>query len=416
MQLRSKDYSPEYVRDNLDPSRIRLQRERKGWTGKKLAQRVGVSPSAISQIERGVSTPGLDTIVDLGAKLDVPIGFFLERESNTRIGLDRCHFRSKRGVAQYRRRQSIADASLLIQLATTLVKEYGIEFPEEKISGFADQVQEVDKDTPVEKMEELAMGLRDHWGLGRGPIPDLVSLLESKGVFVFPLPDSDYEDVDAFSVWHEGRPVTLLGHEKAASRDRLDATHEVCHLSLHSDAERDLKVIEDQAFRFGGAFLAPRESFLPECPSRWNRTAFLRLKERWRMSMQALVRRAYDLGKLSESSYRNANIELRKRLAENGEEEGEWEPERPSMIQQAISLLKDEVTLEELAHNIGVHGSDLRDLLSKIVDDSVLDQIDTGRSAVDEKGQFVTRRKEDSNHSTEQDSTETDSTEQHNAD
>jgi Zn-dependent peptidase ImmA (M78 family)/transcriptional regulator with XRE-family HTH domain len=396
MQLRGKEYSPEFVRKNLDPSRIRLQRERKGWTGKKLANRVGVSPSAISQIERGVSTPGLDTIVDLGAKLDVPIGFFLERDSNTRIGLDRCHFRSNRGVPQYERRQSIADASLLIQLATTLVKDHGIQFPEEKISGFADQVPEVDKSTPVAKMEDFAIELRDHWGLGRGPIPDLVSLLESRGVFVFPLPDSDYEEVDAFSVWHEGRPMTLLGHEKAASRDRLDAAHELCHLALHSDAERDLKAIEDQAFRFGGAFLAPRESFLPECPSRWNRTAFLRLKERWRMSMQALVRRAYDLGKLSESSYRNANIELRKRLAENGEEEGEWQPERPSMIQQAISLLEDEITLGGLAHSVGVHGSDLRELLDKIVDDEVLDQIDKGPSTVDKKGQFVTRREDDS--------------------
>jgi hypothetical protein len=129
------------------------------------------------------------------------------------------------------------------------------------------------------------------------------------------------------------------------------------------------------------------------------------------MSMQALVRRAYDLGKLSESSYRNANIDLRKRLAENGEEEGEWEPEKPSMIQQALSLLKDEVTLRELAHSIGVHGSDLRELLSKIVDESVLDQIDTGPSAVDEMGQFVTRREDNSNHS----SSERDSTEKDNA-
>lgn len=392
MQLRGKEYSPGYVRKNLDPSRIRLQRERKGWTGKKLAKQVGVSPSAISQIERGVSKPGLDTIVELGAKLDVPIGFFLDRESNTRIELDRCHFRSKRGVPQYQRRQSIADASLLIQLATTLAEEYGIQFPEEKISGFADQIPEVDKNTPVAKMEEFAIELREHWELGRGPIPDLISLLESGGVFVFPLPDSEYEDVDAFSIWHEGRPITLLGHEKAASRDRLDAAHELCHLALHSDAERDLKVIEDQAFRFGGAFLAPRETFLPECPSRWNRTAFLRLKERWRMSMQALVRRAYDLDQLSESSYRNANIELRKRLAENGEEEGEWEPETPSMIQQAISLLEDEITLDELAHRIGVHASDLHDLLDKIVEDEVLDRIATGPSTVNDAGQIVTRR------------------------
>jgi len=396
MQYHGPEDSPEYVRKNLDPSRIRLQRERKGWTGKELASRLDVTPSAVSQIERGVTTPELDTLIDLGAKLDVPINFFVERKTNTRIRLDRCHFRTKRGIPQYRRRQSIADASLVIQLATVL-EELGVQFPEEEISDFADQMPEVDKSTSVEKMEEFALQLRDHWGLGRGPIPNLVSLFESKGIFVFPLPDGreDEEDVDAFSVWHEGRPVVLLSSQKAASRDRLDATHELCHLTLHSDAERDLKVIEDQAFRFGGAFLAPRETFLPECPSRWSRPAFLRLKDRWRMSMQALVRRAYDLGQLSESSYRRANIELRKRLAANGEEEGEWEPERPLMIQQALSLLEREVTLDDLAHRVGVHASDLRDLLDKIVDEEVLDRIDSGPSTVDENGQIVTRRDKD---------------------
>lgn len=394
MKYHGPESSPEYVRKNLDHSRIRLQRERKGWTGKELATRLEITPSAVSQIERGVTTPELDTLIDLGAKLDVPVSFFLDRKSNTQIELDRCHFRSKRGIPQYRRRQSIADASLIIQLATVL-EERGVQFPEEKISGFSDQMPEVDKEMPVEKMEEFAVQLRDHWELGRGPIPNIVSLLESKGIFVFPLPDSSYEDVDAFSVWHEDRPVVLLSAEKAASRDRLDATHELCHLTLHSDAERDLKVVEDQAFRFGGAFLAPRETFLPECPSRWSRPAFLKLKERWRMSMQALVRRAYDLGQLSESSYRKANIELRKRFAENGEEEGEWEPERPTMIQQAISLLEEEVTLDELAHEVGVHASDLRDLLEKVVEDEVLDRIDAGRSEVDEEGQIVTRRDKD---------------------
>lgn len=390
MQYQGPQNSPEYVRKNLDPTRIRLQRERKGWTGKKLASRLEVSPSAVSQIERGVTKPDLETLINLGIELDVPVSFFLDRKSNSRIELDRCHFRSKRGVAQYRRRQSIADASLLVQLASVLI-EKGIQFPGEQISGFVDQVGEINEETPVERMEDLAMQLREYWGMGKGPIPDLVSLLETKGVFVFPLPDGTYEEVDAFSVWHDGRPVVILGHEKAASRDRLDAGHELAHLALHSNADRDLKVIEDQAFRFGGAFIAPRESFLPECPSRWSRPAFLELKKRWKMSMQALVRRAYDLGQLSESSYRKANIELRRRLSENGEEEGEWKPERPSMIQQAISLLEEEVTLDELGSDIGVHSSDLRDLLDKIVEDDLLARIDAGPS-IDEDGQIVTRR------------------------
>lgn len=373
---RGPEESPHYVRAHLDPTRIRLQRERLGITGKTLAERIQVTPSAISQIERGVIDPDYETLTRLGFALKVPVHFFLDRDTNVRIDLDRCHFRSKRGVPQYKRRQSIGDASLLVQLAKTLKSDMGIRYPEEALSGFTDDVSVVDQHTPIEEMEELALALRQHWEMGLGPIPNLVALLESKGILVFPLADV-YDEVDAFSVWEAGIPVVLLAQNKAASRDRLDAAHELCHLALHSDAERDIKAIEDQAFRFGGAFLAPRESFLPECPTRWNRRAFLDLKRRWKMSMQALVRRAYDLGQLSESSYRRANIDLRKRFARTGKEEGEWKAERPVLVEQALELIQGDFSLKDLAFRLGIHTSDLRSLLTKVVSQDAVTALDS---------------------------------------
>jgi len=376
---RGPEESAQYVLTHLDPTRIRLQRERTGMKGKELAERVDLTPSAVSQIERGIITPDIETLIRLAFALKVPAKFFLKRPTNTRISLDSCHFRANRGVPQYERRQTIGDASLLIQLVREL-EGRGVQLPDEQLSSFSDSVEVIDEDTPIERMEELAVELRKHWGMGLGPIPNLVTLLESKGVLVLPLSEA-HTDVDAFSVWNDGRPVILLTQQKAASRDRMDAGHELAHLTGHSDAEPGLKVFEDQAFRFSGAFMAPRESFLPECPRRWSYAAFLQLKHRWKMAIAALVRRAYDLGCLSESAYKTANIELKQQLREEGEEEGEWQTERPVMIQQSLELLRDEVTLEDLAHSTGTHEPDLRELLSRCVSEDLLKEFSSESEA-----------------------------------
>jgi len=108
--------------------------------------------------------------------------------------------------------------------------------------------------------------------------------------------------------------------------------------------------------------------------------------------MQALAKKAYDLDRISESSYRSANIELRKRFHAKGYEEGKWDVEKPLMIEQAIDLLKEEITLDELAHHIGIHESGptgLRSLLSKCVSESTLEEIEPSLG-VDEHGQIVT--------------------------
>jgi Zn-dependent peptidase ImmA (M78 family)/DNA-binding XRE family transcriptional regulator len=390
---RGPEESAQYVLNHLDPSRIRLQRERKGITGKKLAAKVDVSPSAISQIERGVTKPDIETLIRLSFALSVPVKFFLERPENTRIQLDQCHFRSNRSVPQYERRRTIGDASLLVQLVD-LLEDRGVQFPEEELSSFSDEIPVVDEDTPVERMEELAVQLRKHWGMGLGPIPNLVTLLESKGILVLPVPDA-HEDLDAFSVWVEDRPVIVLTQDKAASRDRTDCSHEVTHLGVHSDVNPGLKVIEDQAFRFGGAFLAPRSSFSDECPRRWSYAAFEQLKERWKMSIGLMVRRAYDLGHLSESGYRSANIELNKQLRDAGGETAEWDTEKPVMIQQALELLRDEVSLDGLAHELGTNASDLRRLFSRLVDDELLDEL--SQEDEEDEGQIVRLSRSESN-------------------
>ncbi|NVZ67186.1 ImmA/IrrE family metallo-endopeptidase, partial [Pseudomonas gingeri] len=74
--------------------------------------------------------------------------------------------------------------------------------------------------------EEAAATLRRVWGLGNAPIPNMIHLLESKGIRVFSLAEETRE-VDAFCTWYEGKPFIFLNTIKSAERSRFDAAHEL---------------------------------------------------------------------------------------------------------------------------------------------------------------------------------------------
>ena len=163
---------------------------------------------------------------------------------------------------------------------------------------------------PVE-IEDIAQLTRRHWGLGDGPIANMVALLETYGAVAtrFSLGSAR---IDAFSCWISGKPYIVLGSDrKSAARSRFDAAHELGHLILHRDISQEdiqkksvLDRIEQEANRFAGAFLFPRNSFLSEFYS--TRMGHLAgLKRRWRVSIQAIAHRAKDLDAIDEYQYIN---------------------------------------------------------------------------------------------------------------
>jgi hypothetical protein len=62
----------------------------------------------------------------------------------------------------------------------------------------------------LEDIEQAAAKLRKDWGLGVGPISNIVHLLEFKGILVLRL-FSDCKRVDAFSLWHFSTGHILQG-------------------------------------------------------------------------------------------------------------------------------------------------------------------------------------------------------------
>jgi Zn-dependent peptidase ImmA (M78 family)/transcriptional regulator with XRE-family HTH domain len=341
----------------FQPARLTLARELRGLTRAELAERIGKSAAAVSQFEGGAKAgcrPDPKTLGQLALALGVPVGFFARKVPGLALDVDACHFRSLRSAGQRDRRRLLSRGSLLCDLVSVLEEQ--VELPAEQVTRVARPVM-----TP-DDIEDLAVAVRAAWGIGLGPIGNVVNLLEARGVLVTQIP-ADCAEVDAFSTWHEGRPLVFLVMAKGStSRARFDACHELGHLVMHADAAPGSPELERQAHRFAGAFLLPREPFLLECPRWLDWDHFYELKRRWKVSVAALLRRAHDLGKLSEASYRRACVHLNK-TGERLQERDEPPAEPPSLLAQAIDAVAPETTLEDLAAKLGLAVADLRALV-----------------------------------------------------
>jgi len=64
-------------------ARVRQFRNNRGMRGKDLAAAAGVSPSLISQIENGATTPSIDVLRRIAAALGVQIGEFFNQQDSS---------------------------------------------------------------------------------------------------------------------------------------------------------------------------------------------------------------------------------------------------------------------------------------------------------------------------------------------
>lgn len=62
------------------PERLKLLRERRGWSQGQIAKKVGADPQRISKYERGVICPTADMIVKLANAFEVSLDYFLRGE------------------------------------------------------------------------------------------------------------------------------------------------------------------------------------------------------------------------------------------------------------------------------------------------------------------------------------------------
>jgi Zn-dependent peptidase ImmA (M78 family) len=224
-----------------------------------------------------------------------------------------------------------------------------------------------------EQIEELAAETRKFWGLGEGPISNVTWLLENHGAVVTRC-ELGSATLDAFSEWSktDSTPYVVLGCGKgSAVRSRYDAAHELGHMVMHRHIGKSylqqhdvFNRIEAQAHRFAGAFLLPRAAFERDLYSP-SLDGLRALKESWRVSIAAMIKRAAQLELISESHERRLWVNLGRRKWRTKEPlDDVLDLEAPRFLRRAMELLvtKGIVAPNEVPTRLALAAHDIEEL------------------------------------------------------
>ncbi|MBR0615442.1 MULTISPECIES: helix-turn-helix domain-containing protein [Bacillus] len=282
-------------------NRLKSARVYRGLTIAGLAEKAGVSKQAISQYENNKNTPSLETLMHIIHCLGFPRDYFYEQDENN-ISIGNTYFRSMATTNKKEHAAQIEKTKILSYIFRYL--DNFVQFPELNLPAT----------TNNSEIEGLALELREYWGLGLEPIPNMVRLLEKNGFVVTSFATNE-EKIDAFSQSQrsDGKLYyfIVLGNEKkSASRRQFDAAHELGHILLHDwqcdldlMSREEFKQIEQEANQFAAEFLLPKQSFLNDLIYPNKLDYYVELKKKWKVSIAAMVVRAYQLNALSYNQY-----------------------------------------------------------------------------------------------------------------
>jgi Zn-dependent peptidase ImmA (M78 family)/transcriptional regulator with XRE-family HTH domain len=326
--------------------RLTEARESRGLTAVSLAQMIDVTPVMISAYENGRSAPRAETLAKIAQTLNFPIAFFA-RPYAIRPGEDRPVFWRSLSSATKASRTKCRHRLNWLDDITAYVRQF-LDLPELNLPQLS--VPDSALDLTTKEIEALAAEARVAFGLGAGPIQDVILLLENHGVVVSRF-QFDADALDAFCYWsRNGQPFVVMASEKQSlAREHYNAAHELGHLLLHREISMSSlnrseqhKMLEDQAFRFASSFLLPAEAFTSEL---WAPTlsAFESLKPRWRTSIGVMIGRCRELGIVTDDQAKNLWIQYTRRGYKRKEPLDDQMPEiAPRMLRRSIEMLVSE--------------------------------------------------------------------------
>lgn len=330
--------------------RLKEARDVHGLTITSFAQMIGISKQAVSQFEKGAIdgkcalTPRPEILDKISNTLNFPKDFFLQESyisDETPI-----HYRSLNSATKLARLRAESKFLWLKEITNNL-KMY-VELPVVNLP-----ILNVEDHTKLtfDEIENIATSTRRHWGLGDGPISNVLTLMENNGVVVSRI-DLEADNLDALSQWsdHDGSPyIFLSSNKKSAARSRFDISHELAHLVCHNKISKNIcynpiehTLLEKQANRFASAFLLPARTFTNDLVSP-TLDGFWALKEKWQVSIKAMIVRCRDLDIIDDDYARTLFINYNRRGWAKREPLDDKLPiEQPKMLRRTFELLVKE--------------------------------------------------------------------------
>ena len=183
----------------LNPSRIEFARIRRKWTKAKLATELDVDVRSVQGYEAGEYTPEADKLQLISDKLRFPLPFFYGDDLPV-IAEHTASFRSMSKMSVSLMQSALSSGAIAFLLNEWLATKFTL--PAINVPNLHDL-----------SPEDAAASLRRIWGLGEAPIPNMIHLLESKGIKIFSLA-IEANEVDAFSVWHKEQPFVSIHYRR----------------------------------------------------------------------------------------------------------------------------------------------------------------------------------------------------------
>lgn len=346
----------------INPSQITFARVRRRFSKAQLAKEVGVTSRSIQNYESGTSVPEPETLEKIAKLLDFPQQFFFLEEDMPTIGEDAASFRALSKMTEAMKNCAKAAGATAFKVNSWIEERFNL--PEADLPDLSDL-----------KPEEAAATLRRMWGLGNAPIPNMVHLLESKGIRVFSLAEEILE-VDAFCTWHDGKPFVFLNTIKSPERSRFDAAHELGHLVRDIRSMQHGEVhgpeMEREANAFAAEFLMPRESVITHTPPVFTLKYLIKFKQFWGVSLAALAFRYRTLDKITEWTYRNICIDIAKNGYRTNEPES-IERETSQLLSKVFDFLQSQkYSRTDLAKSLSLSVRDINALTFQLTRISIL--------------------------------------------
>ena len=228
--------------------RVKIARSAAGLSLRQLEAKIDnlVTAQAISKYERDESMPSSKVLIALADALDVSPEYLI---SDRDIQLEGIEFRKKKPVT--RREETRVEARVLDMLERYLTVEEILHLPS------------VDWDKPREapwpvragpaEAEHAANGLRAHWGLGTDPIPNLVELLEERGIKVLSMSLGNIDGLTARVRRENGTTlaVIVVNSKEWGERQRFTmamSSATWCSMSIQRLTKRRLRTDSQERF------------------------------------------------------------------------------------------------------------------------------------------------------------------------
>lgn len=344
------------IRESL-AGKLKSARKLSGMSTRSVAERISkrlpVSHATVANYEAGKSIPPMNVLAALAEAYDRPINWFLERGRNL-SGIRYRNLKSRVRAGDLHRFEADVQrwVDAYITLETRLNKPLLARFenPQAAINANPDEFSR-----EIRRKFELS---------DEDPISSVVEVLENFGVRV--LEHTTDLRIDGIAAKYSDEYIVVLNPTVSNDRGRLNAAHELAHV-LYGDCdsdESDSKAAEHRAFEFASHFLLPNNQLKRAFVGK-SMVRLVQFKERFGISLAAMVYRAEKLGFITKSEAKMLWIEFVRRGWKSSEP-GYVRPDRATRFEQLVdeTLASGKMSIREIADLAGARPDAIRERLN----------------------------------------------------